>query len=126
MPLNPFKLFVVNALTRRDIALAFSEIRECCGYEHPVGPQEIAEDDDRLTDAICQEYADALGEIDYSDSEEFTSQTEQNAVCDGLEAMGYIQCESSDDEVRQSLLNEIQSYESLIEAKRQQLAMLGD
>ena len=126
MPLDPKQLFVVNAICRAGIASELSGTRECCGYKHPIGPQEIAEDDDRLTDEICQAYADAIGEIDYSDSEEFTSDVEQNAICEALEAMGYIQCDSDDDELRRILQDEIKAYETILATKREALAMLGD
>lgn len=126
MPLNPKQLFVISAISRAGVAQDLSGTQEYCGYKHPVGPQEIAEDDDRLTDEICQAYADAISEIDYSDSEEFVAQVEQNAICEALEAMGYVQCESSDDELRRALQDEIRAYETMLATKRAVLASLGD
>ena len=59
MSLDPTQLFVVNAISRGGFADDLNEL-----FTNTAPEPEFAQDDDRLTDAICQKYADALGDMD--------------------------------------------------------------
>lgn len=123
MTRDPDQLFVMNAVTRKQIRNEVEEIRECCGFKHPIDPQTVAENDYRLTDEICQAYADALGNIDVSYDEDSAEQASHNAVCVVLEAMGYVAEDDEYDE-REPLLVEIQIAENHLAMKRARLAQL--
>ena len=126
MTRDPNQLFVMNAVTRKQIRDEVEEVRGCCGYKHPIDPQEVAENDYRLTDEICQAYADALGNIDISQSEDSAEEESHNAVCIVLEAMGYV-CEDDvddEDDERKALLEEILQTENALAQRRARLQQL--
>jgi len=77
------QLFTTNAVTREGIAEELNLTLECCELEERIAP-----DDDRLTDEICQQYADAIGGIDELDVEENVTEAEAS-ICERiLKAMG--------------------------------------
>jgi len=129
MNLDPDQVFVINAITRSGIAEDLQDIRTACNYKHPTGQQTIALDDERLTDELCQDYADALGQIDFYYSEESAEEASHNATCILLEAMGYV---DEDDELsatdieRQEILEWIEACEEQLVKYRAQLRRLDE
>lgn len=85
--LNPNKLFVTNTLSRAQIAQTLNEARD------PSGSRELhlAEDDDRLTDEICQEIADWYGDnqIEFETSEDSWSDDEAEFLVEMLVKLGF-------------------------------------
>ena len=126
MNLDPDQVFVINAITRSGIAEDLQDIRTACNYKHPTGQQTIALDDERLTDELCQDYADALGQIDFYYSEESAEEASHNAACILLEAMGYVQEYSDDDQEREALRDEISRDEIVLAMKRARLQHLDE
>jgi len=127
MSLDPAQMFVMNAIPRNLIAENLENVRMYCGFHHPTGPQEIAGDDDRLTDEICQKYADAIGSIDSSYSEDGADECEHTAICTALEAIGYVQEDDEDgDDERTVLLREIYEAEQLLALKRARVQQLDN
>jgi len=124
MKKDPNQVFVINAVTRRDIVGDLQSIIEYTCFKHPTGPQDISEDDDRLTDAICQDYANALSDIDESYDEETAEEIRNKAIVTALEAMGFVQ-EEFDDE-REQLLAEIRATEHSLVLKRARLMQLEE
>lgn len=57
--MNPDQLFITNAITRRGIAESLNDHLESMDL-----PRSIADNDDRLTDEVCREYAKEIGDID--------------------------------------------------------------
>ena len=119
---DPEQLFVMNAITRKWIAENLQDCRKFCGYKHPIGPQEIAEDDDRLTDEICEAFAKAVGEIDQDFNEETQDDLERTIITNTLEAMGYVAEEEDEEEAyRAALIREVSVLESELARKRAML-----
>lgn len=58
---DPKKLFVVNAITREEIANDLNNYLDCNGA---ITSDRLQPDDDRLTDAICEAYSKDLGNIE--------------------------------------------------------------
>lgn len=79
MSLNRTQLFVINAITRERIADDLNDYLD--GYSKP---RLLSPDDDRLTDAICTEYAEAIGTIDpdlsEGDQDEQLAEAQHNAL----------------------------------------------
>lgn len=68
---NPHQAFTITSITRGQIAIELNEFLKVeCGQE-----PHFEEGDPRLTDAICEEYADNLCELD--------SQYTGDRECDG-------------------------------------------
>lgn len=75
--------FVVSTITRGDIAACLNSYLELCG-----SLKLVADDDDRLTDVICEKYAYAIGCIPFDVSEEDRLDAEITASRSALDAMG--------------------------------------
>lgn len=96
MAFNPQQLFIIQSVRRQDITSIVRDSLDWIRYKHPSGDQTIAIGDSRLTDEVCQKYADMIGEIDYvSDSCEFRSDQENQALRYVLEQLGFVECEEN-------------------------------
>ena len=76
----------MNALTRESIAY------DCNNYLEMIGSgssERLAEDDDRLTDDLCQKYADCLADSFDNDNDE--EENAQNAIVWLLEELGIVE-----------------------------------
>jgi hypothetical protein len=58
MPTNPEQVFVVQSVTRSEIADTINGVIQNEGWKIP----EFTPDDDRLTDEVCQSIADGTNE----------------------------------------------------------------
>lgn len=125
MARDPKQLFVMNSCTRQDIAADLSSIAECAEYTHPSGQNTVLPDDDRLTDEICQAFADAIGYLDPSYSEEAIEEGEHNAAIAALESMGFVHVEEEYDE-SVDLLREISELEHELTLKRARLMQIDE
>lgn len=101
MSRNPKQIFIIDSFTREDLAERLEDHLEFLATlledprTHPT-IKEIAVDDERLTDEICQDYADAIKEIYNSDdSEEFRSNAWNSALDQVLDQLGYVKDEKS-------------------------------
>jgi hypothetical protein len=77
------KLFVISAISRKGIAEDLNDWLEIREFE-----QHVADDDDRLTDAICTAYAAALGEIDPDLGEDWETDEVDRIQGETLKAIG--------------------------------------
>ena len=110
MPLNPDQEFVIDSVSRRDIAELANGYME---YTGSYGDAEaVTSDDDRLTDEVCREYARALCDIDDDASADFRGEAQHAAIVYLIERIGIVEVDSpeADDEIEQikhqiSLLN---------------------
>jgi len=87
---DPEQKFVVSFFTRKDLAADLNnelEIRGC--------KREIADDDDRLTDVLCQNYAEVIGNLNDDMPEELV---EDNIATISLEILAAMGIEIPDDE----------------------------
>lgn len=101
MPLNPDQEFVIDSVSRRDIAELANGYME---YTGSYGDAEtVASDDDRLTYEICCEYASALCDIDDDASADFRGEAQHAAIAHLIERIGIVETgpSESDDEIEQ-------------------------
>ena len=113
------QLFVINAIKRSDIAGDVNGYLEAGEITAPTGPLLLAEDDERLTDELCQGYADALSDIDGDNEDEVT----ENAALWLLEELGYTSVEQVVDEAA-TLREVIEQASEDLRAMRARLAEL--
>ena len=117
MSRDPKQIFVCNSVTREEISYECKNFVESCGWSCVDG-RDVAIDDERLTDELCQQYANAIGE--QCDSEDLQSENDENAVHLLLEAMGYRQPDDDFDE-KAELVADIQRTEEELKQKRARL-----
>ncbi len=88
MSLDPKKLFVVSAVTREGIAADLNDYLQNCEDE-----RRVTDDDDRLTDEVCQYYADLVSEIECGEdmTEGDKEEAFEQAFADTLAKIG-IEC----------------------------------
>lgn len=123
--MNQEQLFTITAISRGSIANTVSDSLDWIGYVHKDGDLTFLDICERLTDEICQKYADMLSEIDYiDDSEEYTSNQEQDAIRYVLEQLGYVEEETEPVDKIELLCNEILSIELILNEKRTSLEQL--
>lgn len=113
------QLFVINAIKRCDIAGDVNGYLEAGEFTTDTGPLLLAEDDERLTDKLCQGYADALSDIDGDNEDEVT----ENAAMWLLEELGYTSVEMVVDEAA-TLRDAIEKVDEDLRAMRARLAVL--
>ena len=113
------QLFVINAIKRSDIAGDVNGYLEAGEFTAPTGPLLLAADDERLTDTLCQGYADALSDIDGDNEDEVT----ENAAMWLLEELGYTSVEQVVDEAA-TLREVIEQASEDLRAMRARLAEL--
>lgn len=119
MTRDPNQLFVINAIKLSDIVENCNDGIENGGWEHPDGNNSLTVDDERLTDKLCQEFADSLaGSFEDEDQE---IENEVNAVNNLLEAMGFIYQEDPADELANVLQTQIEQLENELAAKKAML-----
>lgn len=126
MARNPNQIFIVSSFSRKQIAAEARNILEYGDYKHPF-TQEVADDDDRLTDEICQQYVDAISDIDEAEwSEEAVLEAQDLAAVVVLESMGYVYQDEKEDQeaARIAILKEISETERLLAEQRARLAQL--
>lgn len=91
MSSDPKKLFVINAIDRKGVAEELNDYLEDHGQKRVV-----ADDDDRLTDEICQRYADSLASIDEDESEDVRDEIAASFCYDILDSLGLIEEEDEE------------------------------
>ncbi len=75
---DPKQRFIVNTVTREQIAESLNNY-----LEDPKSPNRLANNDDRLTNELCQEYANRLGDLDELDAdfEDMLAEIEYSLCC---------------------------------------------
>ncbi len=124
---NPEQLFVMNAISRQGIAEMLRNVIDYASFQiMNDGQQELTNDDERLTDELCQQFAKDIGE--QYDSEEEADEAEHNACVLALEEMGYRQLEEDHDEIqeRHMLVKTIADLEFDLTQKRALLMQLDE
>lgn len=125
MSLNPQQLFIIQSISRQDIAETLSDSLDWIGYVHKDGDLTFLDICERLTDEICQKYADMLSEIDYiGDSVEYTSDQEHDAIRYVLEQLGYVEKETEQVDEIELLYHDILATERVLNEKRNRLELL--
>jgi hypothetical protein len=113
------QLFVINAIKRSDIASDVNDYLEAGEFTTDTGPLLLAADDERLTDELCQGYADALSDIDGDNEDEVS----ENVAMWLLEELGYTSVEQVVDEAA-TLRDAIERASEDLRAMRARLAVL--
>jgi len=113
------QLFVINAIKRCDIASDVNVYLEAGEFTTDTGPLLLVEDDERLTDKLCQGYADALSDICGDNEDEVT----ENAAFWLLEELGYRSVEVVVDEAA-TLRDAIEQADEDLRAMRARLTEL--